>query len=51
MLVMATNVIRELNIIHLVVGQKTYKTTSSRIVTQAFGRITKLPMKVGGIIC
>jgi hypothetical protein len=50
MLVMATNVIRELSITHLVVGQETYKSTS-RIVTQAFGRIDELPMKVGGIIC
>jgi hypothetical protein len=50
MLVMAANVIKELNIIHLVVGQETYKTTS-RIVTQALGRITELPMKVGRIIC
>jgi hypothetical protein len=50
MLVMVVNVIKELNIIHLVVGHKTYKTTS-RIVTQALGRITELPMKVGGTIC
>jgi hypothetical protein len=49
MLVMAISVIKELNIMHLVVGQKIYKTTS-KIVTQALGRVTKLPMKVGGII-
>ncbi len=46
MLVMVPNVIKELSIIHLVVGQETYKITST-IVTQALGKITKLPMKVG----
>jgi len=50
MSVMATNVVRELGIMHLVASHKTYKTTSS-IVTQALKRITELPIKVGGIIC
>jgi len=35
---------------HLVARHQTYKTTS-RIVTHAFGRIIKLPMKVGRIVC
>jgi hypothetical protein len=50
MSVMATNVVRELSIMHLVVGHETYKIASG-IVMQALGRITKLPIKVGGIIC
>jgi hypothetical protein len=50
MLVMAISVVRELGIMHLVVGHETYKTTSS-IITQALGRIVELPVRVGGIIC
>jgi predicted aspartyl protease len=50
MLVMAVSVVRELGIMHLVVGHETYKTTSG-IVTQALGRIVELPVRVGGIIC
>jgi len=49
-LVMVASVVRELGIMHLVVGHETYKTTSST-VTQALGKITKLPIKVGRIIC
>jgi hypothetical protein len=49
-LVMVASVVRELSIMHLVVGHETYKTTSST-VTQALGKITKLPIKVGRIIC
>jgi hypothetical protein len=50
MSVMATSVVRELGIMHLVVGHETYKTTFG-IVTQALGRNVELPMRVGGIIC
>jgi len=50
MSVMATNVVRELGIMHLVASHEISKTVSS-IVTQALGRITKFPMKVGGIMC
>ncbi len=50
MSVMATSVVRELGIMHLVASHETYKTASS-IVTHALGRITELPVKVGGIIC
>jgi hypothetical protein len=50
MSVMATSVVREFGIMHLVAGHETYKTTCG-IVTQALGKITKLPVKVGGIIC
>ncbi len=42
MSIMAANVVKELGIMHLVVGHETYKTTSG-IVTQALGRIVELP--------
>jgi predicted aspartyl protease len=50
MSVMAANVVRELGIMHLMASHEIYKTTSS-IVMQAIGMITKLPIKVKGIIC
>ncbi len=50
MLVMIAIVVRKLSIMHLVAGHETYKTTSS-IMMHALGRITELPVKVGGIIC
>jgi predicted aspartyl protease len=50
MLVMVASVVKELGIMHLVAGHETYKTTSS-IVIQALRRITKLLVKVGGIMC
>lgn len=50
MLIMETNVIRKLGIMHLVVGHEIYKTTFG-IVTHALGRIIELLVKVGGIIC
>jgi hypothetical protein len=46
---MATNVVREFDIMHLVAGHETYKTAFG-IVTQALGRIVELLVKVGGII-
>jgi predicted aspartyl protease len=50
MSVMAASVVREFAIMHLVVGHETYKTAFG-IMTQALGRITKLLVKVGGIMC
>jgi predicted aspartyl protease len=50
MSVMVASVVRELGIMHLVVGHETYKIASG-IVTQALRSINELPMKVGGIIC
>ncbi len=50
MSVMATSVVRELGIMHLVSSHETYKMTSG-IMTQALGRIAELPVRVGGIIC
>ncbi len=47
---MATNVVKELGRMHLVVSHETYKTTFG-IMNQALKRITKLLVKVGGIIC
>jgi predicted aspartyl protease len=46
MSVMAAVIVRELGIMHLVTGSETYKTTLG-VVTQALGRIDKVPMKVG----
>ncbi len=50
MSVMAAAVVRELGIMHLVAGSKTYKTRSG-VVTQALGRIDEVPVKVGGVQC
>jgi hypothetical protein len=50
MSVMVASVVRELGIMHLVVGHETYKIASS-IVTQALGRIAELLVRVGRIIC
>jgi predicted aspartyl protease len=50
MSIMATTVVRESGIMHLVTRFETYKTTS-RVVTQAFGRIDEVPVKVGGVQC
>jgi len=48
--VMAVVVIRELGMMHLIVGFETYKTTSG-VVTQALGRIDEVPVVVGGVQC
>jgi len=50
MSIMATAVVRELGIMHLVTGSETYKTTSG-VVTQALGRIDEVPVKVRGVQC
>ncbi len=50
MSVMDAAVVRELGMMHLVSGSKTYK-TASRVVTQALGRIDEVPVKVGGVQC
>jgi len=50
MSIMATIVVRELGIMHLVTGSETYK-TASRVVTQALDRIDEVPVKVGGVQC
>jgi predicted aspartyl protease len=48
MSVMAAAVVRELGIMHLVIGSETYKTASG-VVTQALGRVDEVPVKVGGV--
>jgi predicted aspartyl protease len=50
MSVMAVAVVRELGLMHMVSGSETYKTASG-VVTQAFGRIDEVPIKVGGVQC
>jgi len=50
MSVMATNVVRELGIMHLVSGHEIYKTTS-RIITTTLGRLDDILMCVGNVVC
>jgi len=50
MSIMAVVVIGKLGIMHLVTKFETYKTTSG-VVTQALGRIDKVPIKVGRVQC
>jgi hypothetical protein len=50
MSVMATAIVKELGMMHLVTGTETYKTTS-RVITQALGRIDEILVKVGGVQC
>jgi predicted aspartyl protease len=50
MSIMASKVVRELGIMHLVTRSETYKTAFG-IITQAMGRIDEVPVKVGGVQC
>ncbi len=50
MSVMATAVVRELGMMHLISGSETYKTVSG-VVTQALGRIDEVSVKAGGVQC
>ncbi len=50
MYVMAITVVRELGIIHLVVGHEIYNITFG-IITQALGRIIQILIIIGKIIC
>jgi len=50
MLIMAPSVVKELGIMHLVLGHETYKTTSS-IITQALGKIIDIPVTLGKVVC
>jgi hypothetical protein len=47
---MAAAVVQELGLMHLVSGSETYKTASGAI-TQALGRISEVPIKVGEMKC
>ncbi len=48
MSVMATAVVRELGMMHMVTRSETYKTASG-VITQALGRIDEILVKVGGV--
>ncbi len=50
MSVMATTIVRELGMMHLVTRTETYKTASG-VITQALGTIDEIPVKVGGVQC
>jgi hypothetical protein len=50
MTVMAAVVVRELRMMHLVIGSETYKTASG-VITQALSRINEVLVKVGGVQC
>jgi hypothetical protein len=50
MSIIITGVVRELGIMHLIVGSKIYKTTP-RMVTYAMERINDLPICVGEVVC
>jgi len=50
MLVVATNSVRELGIMHLVLGHETYKTLL-RTIIQTLGRITDVHVTVGKVVC
>jgi len=50
MLVLATIVVRELGMMHLVTGNESYKTASG-VITQALGRVDEVQVKIGGIQC
>ncbi len=48
--VMVVAIVRELGMMHLIVGSETYKIASG-VVTQTLGRIDEVPMMVGGVQC
>ncbi len=50
MSVIAAAVVREMGMMHLVVGSESYKTASG-VLTQALGRINEVAVSVGGVNC
>jgi predicted aspartyl protease len=50
MSVLATAVVRELGIMHLVTGNESYKTASG-VVTRALGWVDAVQVKIGGVQC
>jgi hypothetical protein len=50
MLVISTSVVRELGIMHSIIGMESYK-TASRIITQNLGRMNEITIKVGKVQC
>jgi hypothetical protein len=50
MSVIAAAVVKEMGMMHLVVGSESYKTASG-VITQALGRIDEIVVSVGGVDC
>jgi predicted aspartyl protease len=50
MSIMAANAVRKFGIMHLILGHKTYKTTS-RTIIQALGKITNIPITISKVVC
>ncbi len=50
MLVISTSVVRELGIMHSIIGMESYK-TATRIITQNLGRMNEITIKVGKVQC
>ncbi len=50
MSVLAAAVVRELGILHLVIGNESYKTASG-VITRALGRVDEIQVRIGGIQC
>jgi predicted aspartyl protease len=50
MSVMAAAVVREMGMMHLIVGSESYKTASG-VITQTLGRIDEVAVSVGGVNC
>ncbi len=50
MSMLATAIVRELGIMHLVTRNESYETTSG-VITRALGRVDEIQVKIGGIQC
>ncbi len=50
MSVLAAAIVRELGMMHLVIGNESYKTALG-VITQALGRVDEVQVKIGGIQC
>jgi hypothetical protein len=50
MSVMATAIVRELGIMHLMTGNESYKIASG-VITRALGRVDEIQVRIGGIQC
>jgi hypothetical protein len=50
MLVMVASMVRELGIMHLVLGHETYITTFGMVI-RALGKITNILLIVGRVVC
>jgi len=50
MSIMVANIVRELGIMHLVLGHETYKKTSG-FITIALGRLDDIHVCVGNVVC